>query len=120
MRKLNKILFVMLSPILAFCVFTACVDYVYEYHFSVVGENGTINVAYPDGKPYLEALSPYNLLGGKNRGLSFIATPDEGYQVKEWTLNGEMIEGEKSNLLHIEVVYTQNPIAVTVEFEIIP
>jgi hypothetical protein len=62
------------------------------------------------------------LLGGKkgSRELTFIASPDEGYQVKEWLFNGKIVEGNKTNSYKAIVSSEQNYIGViSVRFEAI-
>jgi hypothetical protein len=60
------------------------------------------------------------MLGGKmgSRELTFIATPNEGYQVKEWLFNGKIVEGNKTNSYKVIVSSEQNYCGViSVRFE---
>ena len=85
----------------------------YQFHFYVDGGNGTISIETtpsPDIRLCSETgdMCSLNcsensyyvcLHGGKNgsRELTFIARPNDGYQVKEWSFNGEIVEGNKTN-----------------------
>jgi hypothetical protein len=62
------------------------------------------------------------LIWGKKgwRELTFIASPDEGYQVKEWLFNGKIVEGIKINSYKAIVSSEQNYCGViSVRFEAI-
>ena len=62
------------------------------------------------------------LRGGKrgSRELTFIAIPNEGYQVKEWILNGEVVQGNKSNVITVTVSYKDDYNGViSVRFELV-
>jgi len=94
---------------------TACgklqdiIDYGYTYYFDVVGGNGSISER--TGKP-----SPTHHMGGGNDIFNeFYATPDLGYQVKEWTINEVVVENNKTNTLSALFGYGKN--YITVEFE---
>lgn len=118
----SMFLFVAISCCTFFCSCLACRDYGYEYNFSVVGGNGEIFVKLGD-ELYSSSESPLRLLGGKvcNHNLEFVAYPDEGYQVKNWVYNGEIVEENKSNTLFSrEANNKNNVIVITVEFEPIP
>ena len=53
--------------------------------------------------------------------LELTALPDDGYQVKEWTCDGKVVEGNKSNsFIAISSDYTNYRAVITVEFEPIP
>ena len=72
---------------------------------------------------YSGSESPLRMMGGKvgNHSLKFIACPDEGYRVKNWFYNGEIVEENKTNTLNSREVNNKNPVVViTVEFEPIP
>ena len=109
MKKwISVILSVMLSLGVLFS-FSGCTDYGYWFHYRVEGGNGGIEVETNrqirrcnEDKCGLDC--PINshfiaLIGGKrgSHTLTFIATPNEGYQVKEWIFNGKTVEGNKSN-----------------------
>ena len=85
---------------------------IYPVNFNVVGAGGSID-AEVDG---MAIASGDMVVEGSD--VLFIATPDPGYQVKEWTLDGSVVAG------HTEEFYTYNnldkEITVTVEFEEIP
>ncbi|MDD4671936.1 MAG: Ig-like domain-containing protein, partial [Bacteroidales bacterium] len=81
--------------------------------FSVVNGTGGLLTAKVDD---IEIYSPADVEAGKN--IAFTATPEAGYQVKAWTLNGAIVDGNTST------TYTLDNLAaaanVTVEFEAIP
>ena len=53
--------------------------------------------------------------------MTFLAIPDEGYQVKEWIFNGKVVEGNKTNTYTAEVSKKENYNGVIeVVFEKIP
>ena len=100
--------------------------YGYQFHFYVDGGNGTISIeTTPSFNPDVILCSESGdmcslncsensyyvcLLGGKNGSyeLTFIATPDAGYQVKEWTFNGEQVLDNKTNLYTATVSNKEN------------
>ncbi|MDD4672415.1 MAG: T9SS type A sorting domain-containing protein, partial [Bacteroidales bacterium] len=82
----------------------------YAVTYSVVGENGTI-AATIDGAA-IE--SGAEVEAGSE--VVFTATPTDGYQVKEWTLNGTPVEGTTT----YTITDLQAAATVTVEFEAIP
>ena len=107
----KKIIVLGMVFIMCLGILSACKDYGYDYHFSVIGENGTISAEWTNGDK-----SPLEVIGGKGRhSVVFIATPDDGYKVKEWRLNGEIVEGNKSNSFTAVVKEFVN--YITVEFE---
>ena len=80
--------------------------------FSVVDdENGTLTAANFDNSVAVN--SGDEVLQGKV--VVFSATPDAGYQVKEWTVNGVVVPDATDNIFTVESL-TANVI-VTVEFE---
>lgn len=113
--------------IMSIGLFTGCVieDYGYNFHFYVDGGNGGITIK-EDISPKrvklcsdearwceLECVESSHiamLLGGKGgyRELTFIATPNEGYQVKEWLFNGQIVEGNKTNSYKAKVSSEHN------------
>ena len=76
--------------------------------FSVVGTGGTLIAETAIG----EFNSGDNIETGTE--VFFTAVPDPGQQVKEWTVNGEVVAGNATNYLSVEVLASLN---VTVEFE---
>lgn len=88
----------------------------HTYHFSVVGENGNITTEH-------DATSPLNRWSDKKRHVDpveFIATPNDGYQVKEWKLDGEIVKDNKSNTFTASyIIHEELDIYITVEFELI-
>lgn len=59
-------------------------------------------------------------LGSKkgSRELTFIATPKDGYKVKEWTFSGKVVEGNSTNTYTAKVTNEDNYNGViTVKFE---
>ena len=60
------------------------------------------------------------LFGGEkgSREITFNATPNTGYQVKEWVFNGEIVEGNKTNSYTAIVTSEENYVGViAVRFE---
>jgi len=114
----------------------ACADYGYQFHYSVIDGNGEITIENENllrkvdmcsEVPWCELECPENshvisLLGGKkgSRELTFIAIPDEGYQVKEWLFNGEIVESNQTNSYKAKVSSEQDYNGViSVRFEAI-
>ncbi|MCM1009069.1 MAG: hypothetical protein NC485_14370 [Ruminococcus flavefaciens] len=84
--------------LLSSCLLCACTDYVYTYYFSVEGGNGTISM-FADDAIYESDRSPIQIEGGKTIGqFVFIASPSDGYKVKQWTCDGEIIQGNKTTI----------------------
>lgn len=110
--------------------------YGYYFHFYANEEQGKININIkPDFNPTVYLCKDVDmceldcvdnsylvcLRGGKqgSRELTFVAIPNEGYQVKEWVLNGQVVEGNKSNELTVTVSYQDNyNCIVSVRFEL--
>ncbi len=84
----------------------------YEVTFSVIGANGTLT-AEVDG---ITINSGDYVEQGKN--VIFIATPNSGYQVKEWRNNGNIVSGHTANVYTI--ISLNQTVTVNVEFEEIP
>ncbi|MGI6618450.1 MAG: InlB B-repeat-containing protein [Bacillota bacterium] len=87
-------------------------EYVVPEHtvtFSVTGGNGTLSAVVDDAA----ITSGEKVEQGKS--VVFTAEPGEGYQVKGWTVNGKVVEGNKTNVLTIPTVTADMTIAV--EFE---
>ena len=113
---MKKILVSMFLLVFGLCL-VGCVHstYGYQFHFYVDGGNGTIkidtsssfnpdvklckNVEYMCTLDCVEESYFIELNGGEkgSREITFIATPNTGYQVKEWLFNGEIVEGNKTN-----------------------
>lgn len=84
----------------------------YNVTFSVVNGNGTI-AANVDGNPISN-----NAQVAEGKDVYFIATPNNGYQVKEWKYNGNIMTGNTTNsFIRYNLSGNAN---VTVEFEQIP
>lgn len=81
-------------------------------NFNVVGNNGTLEATVDDDP----IASGDEVEVGSD--VLFTATPDEGYQVLEWTLNGEVVDDRAIETLLVEDL--DDDITVTVEFEMIP
>lgn len=137
-KTVTKILVMGVALIMCLCLFAGCGnDCGYQFHYSVVGGNGEITV---ENEAFLRKVQlcsespmcglecPDNShliqrLGGEkgSHQLTFIATPDEGYQVKEWIFNGDIVEGNKSDLYTAKVSSEQNYYGIiAVVFEPIP
>lgn len=107
------------------CMLTSCDnfikrDYGYVFHFVVVGGNGRVVVRYWHSTLYewKEIESPIEMLGGeKGQRIELTAIPDEGYQVKQWTCNGDIVENNKTNTMLVRAVNPEQVFAITVEFE---
>lgn len=83
----------------------------YEVEYSVVGGNGTASGMCEDTP--IAADTAVQFAGGSE--IQFTATPDSGYMVKAWTINGEVVEGNLTNTLTIDSLGENT--TVTVEFE---
>ena len=77
----------------------------YKVTYSVVGENGTLTSDTTSGSSVVESTT-----------VKFTATPAEGYQIKEWKVNGVVKEVE-GNVLSLPITSITD---VTVEFQVIP
>ncbi len=102
-----------------------CTDYEYSFHYDVEGGNGEIQIYDSisensisrcfNGDRRICGLNCSSssrfasFMGGKkgSQTLTFIAIPDEGYVVKEWIFNGEIVEGNKTNSFVAEVTSEQ-------------
>jgi len=84
----------------------------YTVLFNVIGNNGTLEATVDDDP----ITSGDEVEEGSD--VLFTATPDEGYQVLEWTLNGDVVEDRAMHTLLVEGL--DDDITVTVEFEMIP
>ena len=134
-NKAVIILIVMLTFILLFML-AGCKDYGYSFHFRVIGGNGEIVPEEnwieaaelcsesefceldncPEGSYVIRRLG-----SRKGSRLTFLAIPDEGYQVKEWIFNGKVVEGNKTNIYTARVTKKENYNGVIeVVFEKIP
>ena len=135
-NKAVIILIVILTLSLSFML-VGCSDYGYSFHFRVVGGNGEITAENsnlltsaelcnesvfceldcPEGSYVISRL-------GNKKGtgpITFLAIPDEGYQVKEWLYNGKVVEGNKTNTYTAIVTNKDNYNGVIeVVFEKIP
>lgn len=120
-------------------LFTGCKisEHGYYFHFYVDGGNGEVDIKTPSSfdptvhsckesmckLECVEGSHFVRLLGGKkgSHEITFIATPNEGYQVKEWLFNGEIVEGNDTNTYTAKVSNEQNYNGViSVRFESIP
>lgn len=110
MKKLLFFLIILFSIFLTGCVHKT---YKYEFHFYVEGENGNLEIKDTNFYDYelckeriptcshdnIEQSYYYDLIGGEvgSRQVTFIATPNEGYQVKEWKFNNEIVKDYVEN-----------------------
>ena len=83
----------------------------YEVEYSVVGGNGTAS-GMCEGTS-IAADTVVQFAGGSE--IQFTAVPNSNYMVKEWTVNGEAVEGNLTNAMTIDSL-GENTV-VTVEFE---
>lgn len=105
--------------LLSSCLMCACVDYEYSYYFSVEGGNGTISM-FADDKLFESDNSPVQLMGGRQgmQQFAFLATPSEGYRVKQWTCDGQIVHGNKTVIYMCDkLTPTKGEVHITVEFE---
>jgi hypothetical protein len=79
----------------------------YTITFSVVGGNGTISATVA-GQPIASGTQRWS-----GTIVTFTASPAAGYYVKEWVLNGSVVEG--NNVLQYQLLLSGNS-EVTVEF----
>ncbi len=82
------------------------------YHlvdYYVDGQNGSLDASVDD-----EAIDPGSEVQ-QGSDILFTASPDPGYRVQEWLLNGSTMEGETENQL--EIIYLDNDITLVVSFE---
>ena len=134
---MKKILVSMFLLVFGLCL-VGCVHstYGYQFHFCVDGGNGTISIETsssfnPDVKLCIDVEDMceldcteesyfVELNGGENgsREITFIATPNTGYQVKEWLFNGDIVEGNKTNSFTAIVTSEEDYVGViAVRFE---
>jgi predicted extracellular nuclease len=85
----------------------------YQVTFSVIGGNGNLTAEVDGGS---EITSGDFVDAGED--VIFTAEPAVGYQVKEWTLNTNLVEGNTTE--NYTIVDLQAASNVTVEFELIP
>jgi len=83
-----------------------------ELIFSVAAEHGVLSVVNAD--------NPDEIINSDDEVISgnyiFTAIPDEGYRVKEWKVNGEVVTGNSSNTLELFVY--GSTMEIIVEFEL--
>jgi len=77
-------------------------------NFNVVGENGMLAASVND----VEIIDGYSVTHGTD--VVFTASPNEGYRVKEWKVNDDVIEDNRLNTF--TVMRISNNMVVTVEF----
>ena len=140
-NKAVIILIVILTLTLSFML-AGCKDYGYSFHYRVVDGNGEITTENSEWLTRAELCNndkyeswPCELdncpegsrvirtLGNKRSScaITFLAIPDEGYQVKEWIFNGKVVEGNKTNTYTARVTKKENYKGVIeVVFEKIP
>ena len=102
--KTILIITIALMLIVSLFAFVGCTDYGYIFYFSVEEGEGELTMPLDSAPTIHECKDQENmyevyLRGGKKgyRELTFIAIPAEGYQVKEWVFNGEVVEGNKTD-----------------------
>ncbi len=84
------------------------ITFFYTVQFNVIDGNGSL-AATVDGN---SILTGQDIQEGKT--IIFTASPDSGYQVKEWTLNGNTVQNNQTNSFTIQNL--QDSATVTVEF----
>ena len=99
------------NPVEVMAIFEPIAIY-YTVNFGVVKPNGTLTASVDD----YPITTGEDVLEGSN--VNFTATPNSNFQVKEWKLNGIVIQNNTTNF------YTLSDLSanatVTVEFELIP
>ncbi|MDD4746532.1 MAG: choice-of-anchor J domain-containing protein, partial [Salinivirgaceae bacterium] len=83
----------------------------YEVLFSVVGGNGTLTATVDEVEITNADMIP------ETKDVLFTATPDAGYRVKTWTLDGVAVDGNTT--VNYSALNLSANVNVTVEFEII-
>ena len=102
--------------VLASISLTSCSDYGYEFHFAVINGNGNLTVHHPtidienlniefcSEVPYHKNHCPegshvFYMMGGKSGSFefTFIAEPNEGYEVKQWLFNNDIVVDNTTN-----------------------
>ena len=129
--KKNMLLLIVFISLLFMNSLVACVDVSQQVHYRVDGDGGNlINLDFDDEYLCSERYCGYDCpenskfiaLSGRtkiNIDLHFEAIPDDGYKVKEWIVNDQIIEDNVSNLFTINIVYDGDwePTIIIVRFE---
>jgi len=128
--KKGKVFAFLLSLLMVVSFLTAC-DYFPRVEYSVVNEvGGTLKGVYFLGNSGGGCGSRRSDSGEfdsgetnwfKDEKLEFTAFPEEGWQVKEWKLNGDILKDD-NNLTYKDLTYTiimtkGKVVIITVEFE---
>lgn len=118
MKKKRLLLVTLIILLFSSCLLCSCVDYEYTYYFSVEGGNGTISMFVYD-ELYESDNSPMKIEGGSTIGqFAFLATPSEGYRVKQWTCDGRIVQGNTTVLYMSKKLNShKTKVHITVEFE---
>lgn len=85
----------------------------YTVSYQVEGDNGRLSAKAGEENLELRDDQTAHVLGGTK--LMFTATPNNGYMVKEWKIDGKTVEGNLSNKL--EIGSLEKKTIVTVSFE---
>ena len=85
----------------------------YTVSYQVEGDNGRLSAKAGEADLTLQPNQTTPVLGGTK--LVFTATPNNGYMVKEWKIDGNRVEGNLSNKL--EIGSLEKNTIVTVSFE---
>lgn len=88
-------------------------DEEFVLHFETGTEGGMLEASLDDGT----ALNPGDHVT-KGSKVIFTAIPDEGFQVAQWIVNGEVVGGHTANTLELEGV--EGELVIEVIFEAIP
>lgn len=91
MKKVLSLSVAIIMIVFMVFIINGCVDYGREYYFDVHGDSGSIYMM-SEGDVYKE--SPVAFMYGKNgidEEIIFVAKPNDGYQIKQWTVNGEVL-----------------------------
>ena len=138
MNKYIKYASSIIGLVLASISLTSCSDYGYEFHFAVINGNGNLTVHHPTidvENLYIELCSeagPYHnyhcpegshvfyMMGGKSSSFefTFVAEPNEGYEVKQWLFNNDIVVDNTTNSFLAKVSRsTSRQGFIAVEFE---
>lgn len=139
MRRFSKYVSSIIGLAFASVLLTSCTDYGYEFHFAVINGNGHLSVTHPtididnleielcSNAHFGELKCPesshvFYILGGQDNSFefTFIAEPDEGYRVKNWLFNSEIVHGNTTDSYLAKVSSeTSYHGFIAVEFELI-
>ena len=111
MKKIK--LLISLTLVFIIIVLSGCDHFIYV-DYSVVNETGGTLTAFGEGKFVEREMAVF---AGTDFEIVFTASPEEGWQVKEWKDRGEIVRDEQG-LVYKNLTYTTPGFSiVSVEFE---